>query len=265
MGLPNEQSYSVITVGADQIVRDNVTGLIWQRATASGLFDWSSASAHCNDLDFAGQTDWRLPEMIEMVSILAFGHVGPAIDSVTFPNALPTQPGAHVFWTATPSSSFTSMRPWSVDFGFGQTYNFDTTTTPYLVRCVRGTVGGGAPVCRFTTTGNTVYDPGTRLTWQRLVAPGTYTWAQALAYCPTVSDDGGNWRLPSIAELASLVDNTRYNPSIDVSTFSGTNDATWSASPLSGSSGSAWNIRFYLGELDISLPVTSVAQVRCVR
>jgi hypothetical protein len=203
--------------------------------------------------------------MVELVSIFSLDNVGPAIDEAAFPDALPPQPGAHVFWTATPSSSFTSMRPWSVDFGFGQTYNFDALTSPYLVRCVAGAVSAGAKACRFTISGTTVHDPNTHLTWQRAAAPGTYSWTGAVAYCPTVTDDGGGWRLPSLKELVTLIDNTRYNPAIDVNVFSGTNDAFWSATPLSGSTASAWNIRFYLGTADISLPATSGAQVRCVR
>lgn len=264
-GLPNEQHYTVTSVAGGDVVSDDATGLLWQRDTATGTYAWDQAVAYCEALDLGGQTDWRLPAMIELVSIIDFGNVGPAIDEVAFPNALPPQPGVHVFWSATPSSSFTSGRPWDVDFGFGETFNFDPVNTPYLVRCVRGPVSVGTSGCRFTISGGTAQDPGTGLTWQRIAPTATFTWAAAMAYCPTVTDDGGGWRLPSIKELLTLVDNTRYNPAIDVATFSNTSDAFWSATPQPGSSASAWNVRFYLGESDISLPVTSGAQVRCVR
>lgn len=265
-GLPNPQQYTVLNPGGDEVVRDEVTGLEWQRVVSTDVFAWDQAVAHCEALELATQTDWRLPEMVELVSILNYGNQGPAIDETAFPNALPQQPGPNELWTATPSSPFTSSDPWSVEFNFGQTSNGDAPNIESLVRCVRGPIGAGPSACRFTISGGTVTDQYTGLTWQRDVAPGTYTWEDAKAHCPTVSTDGGGWRLPSVKELVTLIDNTRYNPAIEVSTFLGTNDATWSATEYADSPPvSAWNVRFYLGRTDLSLPTTSTAQVRCVR
>jgi len=126
-------------------------------------------------------------------------------------------------------------------------------------------VGSGPSGARFTIAGGTAYDVNTRLTWQRTVAPSTYTWDEAKAYCPSVTSDGGGWRLPSLKELATLVDNTRYDPAIDILTFLGTDDSTWSVTAMPSSSASAWNVGFFLGATDSSLPATSQAQVRCVR
>ena len=66
----------------------------------------------------------------------------------------------------------------------------------------------------------TVSDTGTGLMWQQATAPGTYNWEQALAYCEDLSLAGhDDWRLPTIKELRSIVDYTRYNPAMDTTAF----------------------------------------------
>ncbi len=58
--------------------------------------------------------------------------------------------------------------------------------------------------------------------WQQATAPGTYTWEQALAYCEKLLGTLAghtDWRLPTAKELASLADNSRYNPAINITYF----------------------------------------------
>ncbi len=81
----------------------------------------------------------------------------------------------------------------------------------------------------------TVTDTGTGLMWQQSRAPSTYTWELALNYCENLilNNDGqwtvgtGNasgakhsdWRLPTAKELESIVDTTRYDPTINTLYF----------------------------------------------
>ena len=70
-------------------------------------------------------------------------------------------------------------------------------------------VTAGAPNLEsYTDNGDgTVTDNVTGLMWQQTVPTGTYTWAQAVAYCPTLTlADHSDWRLPSRIELVSIVD-----------------------------------------------------------
>ena len=66
----------------------------------------------------------------------------------------------------------------------------------------------------------TVTDTDTGLMWQKATAPGTYTWEQALLYCENLNLGGyRDWRLPTVKELGSILDFTRYKPAINISYF----------------------------------------------
>jgi Protein of unknown function (DUF1566) len=85
----------------------------------------------------------------------------------------------------------------------------------------------------FSVTGaGTVVDSRTGLEWQRDL-PAQYlscsgmakmpgdrcAWAEAKSYCMQLSLAGSAWRLPSKAELESLIDDTNAPPAIDTTTF----------------------------------------------
>jgi hypothetical protein len=122
-----------------------------------------------------------------------------------------------------------------------------------------------APAGRYTTSGGTVYDTKTKLTWQQAVAPGTYTWAGAKTYCAGLNLVGTGWRLPTIKELQTIVDDSQANPAIDQTAFPSTPaDWFWSSSPLAGSSSVAWGVYFNSGDTDYG-DVSYTNYVRCVR
>src|SRR5258708_21453751 len=110
--LPNPSSYTDM---GDGTVRDNVTGLIWQKAVASSqAFAWPDAQTYCSGLTLAGRT-WHLPTRIELLSIVDFTK-NPGIDATAFPGT----PGGKYHWTSTPSVvSQISTKPqdaWMVNF-----------------------------------------------------------------------------------------------------------------------------------------------------
>jgi hypothetical protein len=122
-----------------------------------------------------------------------------------------------------------------------------------------------APAGRYTTSSGTVYDTKTKLTWQQAVAPGTYAWAGAKAYCAGLNLGGTGWRLPTIKELQTIVDDSQTNPSIDTTAFPSTPaDWFWSSSPLAGSSSVAWGVSFNDG-VTANGDVSDTSLVRCVR
>ena len=133
---------SRFTVNANQTVTDLATGLIWKQC-AQGLsgagcstgtatdLDWESALAAAQTENFAGQTDWRLPNVKELLSIIEFACNGPAINIEIFPN---TQSSS--VWSASPSNFDKS---WIVGFNFGGARNFVfSRNDPFGVRLVRG-------------------------------------------------------------------------------------------------------------------------------
>jgi formylglycine-generating enzyme required for sulfatase activity len=134
-----------------------------------------------------------------------------------------------------------------------------------IVVALTASADANAPAGRYTTSGGTVYDTKTKLTWQQAVPAGTYTWAGAQAYCAGLSLNGTGWRLPTCKELQTIVDDSQTNPSIDTTAFPSTPASWfWSSSPLAGSSSYAWSVLFNYGGTGNGI-VSSAGDVRCVR
>lgn len=95
--------------------------------------------------------------------------------------------------------------------------------------------------------GTAVLDKETGLVWAKNanLNNGFFTWQQAMDYCTTLSLGGRKgWRLPTVEELASLVDPTQSNPSLP-SGHPFTNvqsSGYWSSSSYSGDSSYAWGV-----------------------
>ena len=269
-GLPNPASYKD---NGDGSVTDNVTGLIWEKSpsptsaqcTGAGPATVNFSAVTCTQPQAAAYctnkgSGWRLPTRLELVSLVdsTVGFVGPAINQAAFPGT-PND----AFWTSSPLAGVPS-NAWYVEFGAGDTGSLYVTGTS-RVRCVRESPVGGAPKCasdRYQPqTGGAVYDAATGLTWQQTLDTGAYDWMSAKTYC---SNLGGSWRLASLTELQTIVDDTRSNPSIDPTVFPNTPPTVfWTSSTRFGVY-SAWNVNFYSGHT-VSENVTATYQVRCVR
>jgi hypothetical protein len=108
----------------DDIVLDDVTGLMWTKCSAlDGLMDtsddcsgskdtysWQQASTFCDELNFAGYSEWRLPTVAELFSIVNFNEIYPAIDPTIFPST-----AVGKYWTSTELYFFAFFR-WYVNF-----------------------------------------------------------------------------------------------------------------------------------------------------
>ena len=127
-GAPNEMSF---TDNGDGTVTDNVTRLMWQRAVPAEKRLFAAAVTACDDLVLAGHDDWRLPSMVELISIADLGRSDPAIDVTAFPST-----PADNFWSSTTfATSPTTVA--TVTFARGNTQQKSKTEVPYYVRCVR--------------------------------------------------------------------------------------------------------------------------------
>ncbi len=123
-----------------------------------------------------------------------------------------------------------------------------------------------APVGRYTATTVTqvsaILDTRTRLTWQQTAAPGTAMWASAVTACNAL---GAGWRLPTVEELETLVDETMVNSAID-SSFAGTVGCYWTLSPIATclSAGCRWCVSFVDGRQSLDSNDTTLNFYRCV-
>lgn len=126
-------------------VTDSATGLVWQKCSAglgttlgncsTGSFTaykWSNAISYCEGLTLGGRSDWRLPNINELGSIVDFTKSSnPTIDLTAFPNTA----AYGTYWSSSTHSR--SLFGWYVDFYNGRM--FDTIKDQYLlVRCVAG-------------------------------------------------------------------------------------------------------------------------------
>jgi hypothetical protein len=113
---------------------------------------------------------------------------------------------------------------------------------------------------------DTVLDYATGLMWSKATTAKGKTWAEAKEAAAAVRLGGyTDWRLPTRAELLTLVDDTRSNPAIDTARFDCDPDWYWSSTPLASSpSDYAWVVDFYGGYADC-LHQFNLGRVRAVR
>ncbi|MBQ4437603.1 DUF1566 domain-containing protein [bacterium] len=125
----NEMQYAVssdFTISSDgQTVTDTRTNLVWQKeyATVSRLA-WDTALSYCENLDYAGYTDWRLPNLNELSSL----H-NP--DKSEAPYSYFPDMQSWYFWSSSSSPSSSTS---------GSLVNFsdsDTLNYTLYIRCVR--------------------------------------------------------------------------------------------------------------------------------
>ncbi len=126
----------------DGTVTDSCTGLMWQketadvnrdgRSTGDDSIDWRGALDYSEGLRFAGYSDWRLPNVRELSSIVDYGRDGPAIDPIFGPFS-----GG---WSSTPFQTITVF-VWVVLNG--HLYPDETVTRRHRFRVVRSTDGAG--------------------------------------------------------------------------------------------------------------------------
>jgi|GEM_PF-2319496 len=125
---------------------------------------------------------------------------------------------------------------------------------------------GGAPnPAVYVNNGDgTVTDKVTGLIWQQTTT-ADMTPSEAASYCSNLALGGqDDWRLPTLIELASLLD-FGVNPSIDAISFPNTPAvAFWSSSLGANSPGTGWQV-FFAGGFSEAAPLTTKGYVRCVR
>ena len=110
-------------------VTDNLTGLMWTKDAQQikGTMKWNDALNACNNLDFANYTDWRLPNVKELLSLIDYREHDPALpwghpfDNVQF----------IFYWSSTTYDDITN-HAWGVYVCNGYAYNYHKVTDAYV-------------------------------------------------------------------------------------------------------------------------------------
>jgi hypothetical protein len=141
------------------------------------------------------------------------------------------------------------------------------TVVAFIV-CASAEARAPAGRYNYASTGLTVYDTKTKLTWQRTAPTTAMTAADAKTYCTGVAAtlSGTGWRLPTMKELQSLVDFSQpTGPLIDPAPFPATPlSFFWSSTPVAGVPTAVWTVYFSDGGPN-TFDVRVTNSVRCVR
>ncbi len=145
------------TDNGDGTITDNNTGLMWEKLSDDGSihdkdtsYTWANAFAvKIATLNagggFAGHTDWRLPNMKELQSIVDYqiAYPGPTVNPVFNTGCVPSATVltgsctlSNYYWSSS-SYVFTPHNAWIVYFDSGNV-NANYKTLYYYVRAVRG-------------------------------------------------------------------------------------------------------------------------------
>ncbi len=185
----------------DGTITDLDTGLMWTQVPSSAM-NWNAALAYAEGLTTAGFTDWRLPNVKELQTLVditlatATSAAGaqPCIQRKLFPAATAT-----AYWSSTPlrGGGGSPTQAWLVEFGVNTSstpprnsqgiVSYEPFASSYPVFAVRSVPSGSITQGRGTTTTTNLFPPG-----QRVTAVGTIT-----------ATDNSTWTVPAATLFAT--------------------------------------------------------------
>ena len=259
--LPGESSQWVM-------VQDVTTGLIWEvKTNDNSVHDKDNLYKHyslqdqfiknINNERFGGFSDWRIPELTELITLVDIEHNQPAVDPRYFPNTMPYE-----YWTETLHSE-DLRQGWCVSFFQGND-NLQSRQSEFHVRAVRGKIYYDPG--RFLDNGDgTITDTDTGFMWQKETVL-SLNWADALDTCKKLELGGySDWRLPGREVLRSIVDYSQYAASLNKQFFPQSTSASyWTSTTDPQYMDQAWCIHFQHGS-DLSREKIQLYAVRAVR
>jgi uncharacterized protein DUF1566 len=114
-----------------------------------------------------------------------------------------------------------------------------------------------------------VFDKETGLVWEKSPSTDTSDWFDALSHCYELPVGGrSGWRLPTVEELASLVDTSHSSPALSTGHpfVHVQSDVYWSATTRAFVNDHAWGVGFGIGSVEIGLAKDNAAfKAWCVR
>ncbi|MBP5406944.1 DUF1566 domain-containing protein [bacterium] len=150
------QNHKCVTKPKETYVAAN--GLEWQAGQVERIEGWGNAAPHCENLEYAGHDDWRLPNITELKSLVTGcaktnecpvtaeapeypGNYSTVCKTCSSGNYMPQEVGQQIefpYWTSTNDPSKTN-RVWAINFMTGAVF-YSYNTANHYARCVRGTM-----------------------------------------------------------------------------------------------------------------------------
>ena len=262
----------------DGTISDLNTGLMWIKARGAKV-TWEAARTGASTCRVGGHSDWRMPTIKELYSLIDFRggfHIRvadsyPYLDTRYFGFAYGDESKGErgidcQDWTATEYIGTTmnnNPTVFGVNFADGRIKGYPKThpgpqgmgrtAHTLYVRYVRGNTAYGKNDFHDNSDG-TITDRATGLMWQQADSGKGFNWEQALAYAASLDLAGHNdWRLPNAKELQSIVDYSRIPASAPIFRISKLEDGEypffWSSTthldgPLDRAGGAAVYVAF---------------------
>lgn len=226
-------------------ISDNLTGLMWSQSPDldhDGDIDYDDklsfdeALAAADTFSLSGYSDWRLPTIKELYSLILFsgvdvsGYEGSTDDLIPFINTdyfdfgygdesageriIDAQMVSSTLYVGTTMGGDETV--FGVNFADGRIKGYGTGPLPgqteakqFYIYFVRGNTNYG--INDFEDNGDqTVTDHATGLMWTKNDNAEALLWQDALAYAENADIAGyTDWRLPNAKELQSILDYTR--------------------------------------------------------
>ena len=124
--------FTVLTEFNNEAVRDNKTGLVWERSPRLDMYDWDRAHQRCLSSNTGGRKDWRVPTVQELNSL-----IDPSPEEVKLPEGHPfnnVEPA--IYWSATKPQGNATYALF-VNFSSGRSASLENYMSSF-VWCVRG-------------------------------------------------------------------------------------------------------------------------------
>jgi len=135
-GLANTKTNTFIDNGNGSVT-DIARGLMWQMQDDNIARLYAGAINYCNSLSLAGKSDWRLPALKELSSIVDYRVNAPSVNRSLFPDT-----NLSPYWSITNRAS-ASNSAWVVLFDTGRVTSDSKIggieSGDVFVRCVRTT------------------------------------------------------------------------------------------------------------------------------
>ena len=233
------------TDNGDGTVTDHLTDLMWQQnpdLDGDGDIDaldkrtYAQGQAYVDELNaqnYCGYSDWRLPTIKQLYSLMDFRGTDPMsddpdglvpfIDDQYFDFAYgDLDSGERIIdsqWMTSTLYTADSNMMFGVNFADGRIKGYGMESLnpaigekTFYVRYCRGNINYGRNHFRDNDDG-TVTDDATGLMWTRSDSGQSMNWEDALAWAAQKNAEShmgyNDWRLPNAKELQSIVDYTR--------------------------------------------------------
>ena len=134
------ERFVVLAAFNNDAVRDNNTGLVWEKSPQTPTATWNGARFTCINKNVGGQKGWRLPSIPELASLIDPSVTPPG------PTLLSGHPFKNIqsagYWSATTSAEDAS-EAWFVYFGRGFV-DHDSKAHTGHAWCVRSSMNADA-------------------------------------------------------------------------------------------------------------------------